>query len=272
MYRNPAPACKLIRVVNLVASMVSLRDNGCAMAGRLIAKPEAGSRSRVTAALPHARAPLDERLPRGAEGLPTKAPARSVPAEVAVLLGEIGRLQAALKLEQARIKELEASADTDPLTNVFNRRGFTRELKRTLAYIDRYWTRGALLYADLDGFKSINDRHGHAAGDAILQAVAATLTRSIRASDTVARLGGDEFGLILWNLSEADAFKKARALEAAIGAISLEWNGGLLPVGASIGLAVLNPSDDLAKVIAMADQAMYARKATRRGIMIPSGR
>jgi diguanylate cyclase (GGDEF)-like protein len=225
-----------------------------------LVKADAGSRTAVPAARPRARAPLDERLPRGAEGTPGRAPARSVPAEMAVLLGEIDRLQ-------ARIKELEASADTDPLTGVFNRRGFTRELRRTLAYIDRYWTRAALLYADLDGFKPVNDRHGHAAGDAILQAVAATLTRNVRASDTVARLGGDEFGVILWNLSEADAVKKARALEAAVGAICLEWNGGPLRIGASIGLALIHPCDDLAKVMATADQAMYARKATRRNLL-----
>jgi diguanylate cyclase (GGDEF)-like protein len=215
----------------------------------------------------HARAPLDERTPRGGEAGP--APARSVPAEFAVLLGEIERLQGALKAEQARVRELEATADTDPLTGVFNRRGFERELKRTLAYIDRYWTRAALLYADLDGFKPVNDQHGHAAGDAILQAVAATLTRNVRASDTVARLGGDEFAVILWNLSEADAVKKARALEAAIGGLSVDWSGAPLSVGASIGLAILNPSDDLTKVTAAADQAMYARKNTRRKNRIP---
>jgi diguanylate cyclase (GGDEF)-like protein len=234
------------------------------MAGQLQAKAEGRSRAAVPAALPHARAPLDERLPRGAEGMPGRAPARSVPAELAALLGEIERLH-------ARVKELEASADTDPLTSVFNRRGFERELKRTLAYIDRYWTRGALLYADLDGFKPINDRHGHAAGDAILKAVAATLSRNVRASDTVARLGGDEFGVILWNLSESDAVKKARALEAAVSATSVEWNGARLSAGASIGLAILNPSDDLAKVMAAADQAMYVRKAGRR-IILPQTR
>jgi diguanylate cyclase (GGDEF)-like protein len=239
------------------------------MPGRLVAKTRAGSRSRGATGLPHGRAPLDQRLPRGAGGL--TAPAPRVPAETAVLLGQVERLQAALKLEQARVKELEASADTDPLTSLFNRRGFTRELQRTLAYIDRYWTRGALLYADLDGFKSINDRHGHAAGDAILQAVAATLRRSVRASDTVARLGGDEFSLILWNLSEHDAAKKARALETAIGAISLAWKGGPLSVGASIGLAILNPADDLAEVMAAADQAMYARKAARRSALPSAG-
>jgi diguanylate cyclase (GGDEF)-like protein len=212
--------------------------------------------------------PFDRRVARGGARL-TDPNGRS---ERAVLAAEVERLEAELAMAQAQLKQLEAQADTDPLTNVFNRRGFTRELKRTLSYIDRYGTHGALLYADLDGFKPINDRHGHAAGDAILQAVALTLVRSVRASDTVARLGGDEFGLILWNLSEADGANKARALEAAISTISLDWEGGPLSVRASIGLAILDPSDDLAKVMAAADQAMYARKAKRRGTILPPSR
>ena len=241
------------------------------MAKSRLAKADAGVRAGAAAALPHARAPLDERHPRGTEAAPARSPARSIPAELAVLLGEIERLQAALRAEQQRVRELQATADTDPLTNVFNRRGFERELKRTLAYIDRYWTRAALLYADLDGFKPINDMHGHAAGDAILQAVATTLARSVRASDTVARLGGDEYAIILWNLGEADAVKKARALEAAIGALSVEWNAAKLSVGVSIGLTLINPSDGLAKVMAAADQAMYVRKARRRNGLPSAG-
>ena len=130
----------------------------------------------------------------------------------------------------------------------------------------RYWTRAALFYVDLDGFKPVNDQHGHAAGDAVLKAVAAMLTRSVRASDTVARLGGDEFGLILWNLSEGDAAAKAWALEAAISEAGVEWEGEMLSVGASIGFAMLGPSDELAGVLAKADHAMYARKAARKGV------
>ena len=215
------------------------------------------------------RAQPDERQPVRRDPLP---PARNVPSELAVLLGEIERLQSALKAEQARVKELEASVDTDPLTKIFNRRGFDRELKRSLAYVKRYWTRAALIYVDLDGFKPVNDHHGHAAGDAVLAAVAAVLVRNVRASDTVARLGGDEFGLILWNLSEADAAAKAWALEAAIGAASVEWEGGALAVGASIGFAMLGPSDELAEVLARADHAMYARKAARKGNRLPPPR
>ena len=229
------------------------------MSKSLSARAKAGS----VPVLP--RAQPDERQPVRRDPLPAAPGARNVPSELAVLLGEIERLQAALKAEQARVRELEASADTDPLTQVFNRRGFDRELKRSLAYVKRYWTRAALIYLDLDGFKPVNDQHGHAAGDAILVEIAALLARNVRASDTVARLGGDEFGLILWNLSEADAAAKAWALEAAIGEASVAWEGGALSVGASIGFAMLGPSDELAEVLAKADHAMYARKAARKG-------
>jgi diguanylate cyclase (GGDEF)-like protein len=226
------------------------------MAKAAIARPKQG----VLAPRSRERAPFDERLPE-----PARAPARSVPAELAALLGEVERLQAELRAEKARVKELEASAETDALTGIFNRRGFDRELKRSLAYVKRYWTRAALMYVDLDGFKPVNDTHGHAAGDAILKALAGVLTGSLRASDTVARLGGDEFGLILWNLGEADAASKAWALEAAVSDTAVEWEGLTLSVGASIGFAMLGPSDELTDILAKADQAMYARKAARKG-------
>lgn len=216
---------------------------------------------------PRARAAFDERQP-----VPAGTPVRSVPMELVTLLAEIERLNAALKAEQARAAALEASADTDALTGVFNRRGFDRELTRTLAYIKRYWTRAALIYVDLDGFKPVNDRHGHAAGDAILKAVATALMRNVRASDTVARLGGDEFAVILWNLSEADAAAKAIALEEAVAETAVAWEAATLTVGASIGLSMLGPDDEFADALAKADRAMYARKAQRKGNILPPRR
>ena len=99
---------------------------------------------------------------------------------------------------------------------MLNRRGFERELKRSLAYVKRYGTSAALVYIDLDGFKPVNDRHGHGAGDAVLKAIAAALVRNVRASDVVARLGGDEFAVLLWNVNGANAAAKAGALEAAV--------------------------------------------------------
>ena len=90
----------------------------------------------------------------------------------AALLAEIARLKAELLNAEWRIAELEARADVDPLTDILNRRGFDRELKRSLAYIARYRSEAALIFIDLDGFKGVNDRHGHAAGDALLKQVA----------------------------------------------------------------------------------------------------
>src|SRR4051794_6563126 len=192
-------------------------------------------------------------------------PARNIPSELAVLLGEVQRLEGELAAARSKMKELEATADVDAVTGIFNRRGFDRELARSLAYVKRYGTRAALFYIDLDGFKPVNDSHGHAAGDAVLKAIAEMLTHTVRASDTVARLGGDEFGLILWNLGEGDAGSKAWALEAAISEAAIEWEGQPLAVGASIGVAMIGADDELSALMAKADHAMYARKAQRKG-------
>jgi diguanylate cyclase (GGDEF)-like protein len=199
-------------------------------------------------------------------------PARNVPSEITVLLAEVKRLEGELVAARTQVKALEASADIDAVTGIFNRRGFDRELKRSLSFVNRYGARAALFYIDLDGFKAVNDRHGHAAGDAVLRDTAALLTRNVRASDTVARLGGDEFGMILWNLSEGDAAGKAWALEAAITEAAIEWDGRTLAVGASIGFAMVGADDQAAGVMARADQAMYARKAERRGSALPDTR
>jgi hypothetical protein len=103
------------------------------------------------------------------------------------LAAEVDALAAQLEASRARIIDLEARVDIDPLTDILNRRGFERELKRSLAYVKRYGTSAALVFIDLDGFKPVNDRHGHAAGDAVLKAIAAALTGSVRASDVAAR-------------------------------------------------------------------------------------
>ncbi len=182
------------------------------------------------------------------------------------LAAEVERLAAALKASQTRISELEARIDVDPLTETLNRRGFERELKRSLAYVKRYGVSAALIYLDLDGFKPVNDRHGHAAGDAVLRAIAAALIRKVRTSDIVARIGGDEFVVLLWNVTEDEAAAKAVALEAAVYATPVRWSTSTLVVGASAGVTPIGPLDSPADLLARADAAMYARKAQRRSV------
>jgi diguanylate cyclase (GGDEF)-like protein len=191
----------------------------------------------------------------------SKPPSRAL---VMQLAAKIDALSAELAASRARINELETRIDIDPLTEIRNRRGFERELARSLAYIKRYGTSAALIYIDLDGFKPINDRHGHAAGDVVLKAVAAALVRDVRSSDVVARIGGDEFVVLLWNVNGAAAEAKAAELEAAVHATEVRWHNSTFVVGASAGVALLGALDTPAEVLARADAAMYARKAARK--------
>src|SRR3981081_4287100 len=133
----------------------------------------------------------------------------------------IRRLRAQLAQALARVEELQASADTDFLLDIPNRRGFERELNRSVAYIKRYHASGALIVLDVHRSKQINDAFGHAAGDQVLKAIVAVLLRHVRSSDVMGRLGGDEFALLLWNLSETDARAKAASLEQAVDRLSL---------------------------------------------------
>jgi diguanylate cyclase (GGDEF)-like protein len=212
---------------------------------------------------PPRRVPADERHVAAVAERGEASPRRRRSAAME-LAAEVERLERELAAARAEMAALAARADTDPLTDLLNRRGFERELKRALAHGKRYGTRAALIYLDLDRFKPVNDRHGHAAGDAMLKAVGDVLTRHVRASDLVARLGGDEFAVLLWHISEADAQAKALELEAAVDRTTATHSGACLSVGASAGVAPLLPLDAAADVLARADQAMYARKAVRQ--------
>ena len=153
---------------------------------------------RKTRALGKSRQPPDERVREQADQ-PPRAPSR---ASAMRLAAEVDALAAQLEASRARIADLEARVDIDPLTDTLNRRGFERELARSLAYVKRYRATAALIYLDLDDFKPVNDRHGHAAGDAVLKAIAGILVRHVRASDVVARLGSDDFAVLVLDAAE----------------------------------------------------------------------
>jgi diguanylate cyclase (GGDEF)-like protein len=176
----------------------------------------------------------------------------------------IRRLRAQLAKALARIEELQASADIDFLLDIPNRRGFERELHRSIAYIKRYHASGALIVLDVDRLKPINDAFGHAAGDQVLKAVVSALSSQVRSSDVIGRLGGDEFALLLWNLSETDAKAKAAALEQAVDRLSFTFRGRTITAGASAGVAILGPHAEAGRALEEADSAMYVRKAQRR--------
>jgi diguanylate cyclase (GGDEF)-like protein len=121
-----------------------------------------------------------------------------------------------------------------------------------------------VVYIDIDGFKAVNDRFGHAAGDEVLTAVARTLVDNVRASDIVGRLGGDEFGVILARADAEQAAEKADILTALIAAIRIERDGVPVPFSATAGVFTMGPGAGAADALAAADRAMYARKAARQ--------
>jgi len=173
-------------------------------------------------------------------------------------------LEAQLAAAQARIQHLESLIETDALLDILNRRGFERELKRAISRVARYDGSAAIVFIDLDHFKSINDQFGHLAGDAVLRAVTATVLKNCRNSDVVARFGGDEFAVLLWNLSEEDALSKARSFETKIDSLRVQLATDSVSVGASAGLTMLQASDTPSQIIARADADMYSRKISKK--------
>jgi diguanylate cyclase (GGDEF)-like protein len=226
-------------------------------------KPASAQRKTVSLR-PSQPAPRRGRIETNAAAEEPGAPKPRARMAAARLAAEVDRLAAELEASRARITELEARIDIDPLTETLNRRGFERELKRSLAYVKRYGVSAALVYLDLDEFKPVNDRHGHAAGDVVLKAIAAALISHVRASDVVARIGGDEFVVLLWNVTDGEAAAKATELEAAVYAAQVRWGASTLVVGASAGVAFIGPLETPAEVLGRADAAMYARKTGRR--------
>jgi diguanylate cyclase (GGDEF)-like protein len=166
--------------------------------------------------------------------------------------------------EQHRIHELERRAMQDSLTQLPNRDLLLDRLERALSRLARESGSVGVIFVDLDGFKAINDRHGHAGGDQLLAEVARRLQREMRQADTVGRLGGDEF-LVICEMIETEQ-ELAGVCERILGAFRAPLRVGDEPVvlGASLGaVLVLDHRSAPAEVISQADALMYTAK--RRG-------
>jgi diguanylate cyclase (GGDEF)-like protein/PAS domain S-box-containing protein len=169
--------------------------------------------------------------------------------------------------EVVRREQLEWSATHDRLTGVANRHAFEAALVRAFAARPRSMP-AAVALIDLDRFKPVNDAAGHAAGDAVLKAVAQAIGRHVRHSDLVARIGGDEFALLLERCDAVAALRVAEAVRRAVHEVVVTWGERELRVGASVGVAPLTPEmDDVATWLEAADAARYAAKAGGRGMV-----
>ena len=179
---------------------------------------------------------------------------------LAALMAEVDQLRRQLEDTRQRIGYLEKLADEDPLMPVVNRRAFVRELTRMMAYSQRYGVPASIIYFDINSMKQVNDAYGHAAGDAVLLAVAKVLLDNVRTADVVGRLGGDELGVVLVQTDQALAERKAAELAALIEAHPVPWEGTMLRIGVAYGIHTFVQDDSAVAVLDAADQAMYRSK------------
>jgi two-component system, cell cycle response regulator len=201
-------------------------------------------------------------------GIRLKSETRQLQAGDRIQVGENVVLQFTLldPVEDTLARRLFDASTRDPLTKAYNRRHFSTRLESEIAYAKRHGAPLSVLLVDLDLFKGINDQHGHAAGDAVLVAVAAELGRAVRLEDVVARLGGEEFGLLVRSRLD-DAATLAERIRARVEAARVRVGASSIGVTASIGVADL---DDVAgdstgeDLLAAADRRLYRAKSLGR--------
>ena len=164
-------------------------------------------------------------------------------------------------------RQLEQKASSDEMTGLSNRRAFMAALDRSVARSAD--GRKELAYAifDIDRFKSINDTHGHAVGDAVIAEVARRALAAFRARDLVGRIGGEEFGVILPAANRTEAMDACARMRAAIEAKPITIGRKAIPVTVSIGVAQLRVQEDTASLMARADEALYLAKNGGRNLV-----
>ena len=175
-------------------------------------------------------------------------------------LAAVAEAEQRLAALQARVTYLEGISVTDELTGLANRRGFLAEFERALAIARRGGPAGVLILCDLDGFKLVNDRHGHNAGNEVLKQFAGLLASKVRRADTVGRLGGDEFGIILSGATLANARRRAHAVRQLVATTSFTGADTSIRLGASFGFVPFDGTENMDDLLNRADLAMYSEK------------
>jgi len=176
---------------------------------------------------------------------------------------EYDRLLRRLFESQRKLMEL---ATRDELTGLGNRRYFMRRGEEAVRLATRHGRPLALLMIDLDNFKAVNDRHGHAAGDDLLEFLAVNLSVHTRATDTCARIGGEEFAIILPETAHGEALTTAERIREAVARtpVPTDQSAEPLAITVSIGVSALAPGQSLDGLLAQADRALYEAKGSGR--------
>ena len=190
-------------------------------------------------------------------------------ADTAGMVRQLCEMENLLTKQHEQVNALEFEAMTDPLTQLLNRRGFSRLGDRRLHTSVERSLPVCAIAIDLDGFKQVNDTHGHEAGDQVLAEVARLLRANIDSSDLIGRLGGDEFAIFLMNVSEDTARQIAeRVASACVGQVIPIGGGATTTISFSIGVTTCRTpthKTKLADLLTAADEAMYTSKRAGKG-------
>lgn len=164
------------------------------------------------------------------------------------------------------VRKLRHYAETDPLTNISNRRRFFAALEQECTRFLRYHSQFSVFIIDLDHFKRINDRYGHLAGDQVLRAASERIAECLRGADLLSRYGGEEFAVLLPVTSQEGAFAVAERVRQKLRELPVEYDGASIPVSASIGVASCDndAAADSELLLRNADRALYAAKSAGR--------
>ncbi len=186
----------------------------------------------------------------------------------------IARVSAAVRVKRLQDdlhdvnRRLTVQAMTDPLTSLANRRHGFSELERLVSAAQRHGRSLAVLIADLDHFKGVNDTYGHEAGDQCLAEGARRLGHAVRASDLPMRWGGEEFVVLMPDASRGHADEIAERIRSAVADPPFHTSAGLLSITMSLGWAMLTDTETGNDLIARADAALYEAKRRGRNVVV----
>lgn len=186
--------------------------------------------------------------------------AESIQDQLRIVRRERDVLRRENRVLKIAVAELERVSERDTLTPLYNRRYFLTAIHQRIAQFERTRKGAAIVYADVNQLKAINDNLGHAAGDFALMEIANRLAASIRATDVAARIGGDEFGLILDQSSEEGARAQIGRLGLILSSSPAQFGDQAIDLSACFGVAMLSADMTESDILAAADRDMYRAK------------
>jgi diguanylate cyclase (GGDEF)-like protein len=167
-------------------------------------------------------------------------------------------------------KQAVEKAYVDPLTGLSNRAAFDKSIEQEIEFATRHNHPLALMMADLDKFKDINDNYSHIVGDAVLKSFADCTAECLRRSDTIFRYGGEEFSVLLRNTNTAGALLLAERIRKNVEEMLFDYNNIKLNISVSIGLTELVEGDDVQEFVGRADELLYKAKKNGRNCVVSS--